>query len=99
MFAQFTRRSTQTVFRSVRFNSTAAPVAAPVKKSSSSFKGVLFGFFAGVSLTGLSAYFYLLDEYKSASNAVVSDVLLLQKSIRKLETHVRSLEDQLAEKK
>ncbi|GMM30147.1 hypothetical protein DAMA08_028920 [Martiniozyma asiatica (nom. inval.)] len=58
----------------------------------SSFKGVLFGFFAGVSLTGFGCYYYLLDEYKTSSNAVISDVLLLQKSVRDLETHIRELE-------
>ncbi|KAG7736767.1 hypothetical protein KL912_004181 [Ogataea haglerorum] len=65
-------------------------VATPVKRSSTSLRGVLLGFFAGVSITGFGAYYYLLDEYKSSSNAVVSDVLLLQKSIRKLESHLRS---------
>ncbi|KAG7773779.1 hypothetical protein KL930_004292 [Ogataea haglerorum] len=73
-------------------------VATPVKRSSTSLRGVLLGFFAGVSITGFGAYYYLLDEYKSSSNAVVSDVLLLQKSIRKLESHVRTLEDNLAKK-
>lgn len=63
-----------------------------VSGSASSFKGVLFGFFAGTSITGFGAYYYLLDQYKTTSNAVVSDVLLLQKSIRDLESQIRELE-------
>lgn len=58
----------------------------------SSFRGVLLGFFAGVSITGFGSYYYLLDQYKTTSNAVVSDVLLLQKSVRDLETHIREIE-------
>ncbi|KAG7821438.1 hypothetical protein KL909_004325 [Ogataea angusta] len=49
-------------------------VATPVKRSNTSLRGVLLGFFAGVSITGFGAYYYLLDEYKSSSNAVVSDL-------------------------
>ncbi|GME93358.1 hypothetical protein B5S28_g1280 [[Candida] boidinii] len=89
----FARSVLQTTKRSVRFNST---VAAPRPRGG--FKGLLTGFLLGTTITGFGAYYYLLDEYKSASNAVVSDVLVLQKSIRKLEGHVRALEE-TAEKK
>ncbi|KAH3666858.1 hypothetical protein OGAPHI_003307 [Ogataea philodendri] len=73
-------------------------VATPVRRPNTSLRGVLLGFFTGVSITGFGAYYYLLDEYKASSDAVVSDVLLLQKSIRKLEGHVRTLEDSLEKK-
>lgn len=75
---------------SARFG--ARSVSSSIATSASSFRGVLFGFFAGVSITGFGSYYYLLDQYKTTSNAVVSDVLLLQKSVRDLESHIRDLE-------
>lgn len=65
---------------------------APTPKKKSSLKGGLFGFLAGVTITGFGSYYYLLDEYKNSNNAVVADVLSLQKSIRGLEAQVRTLE-------
>ncbi|CDK27500.1 unnamed protein product [Kuraishia capsulata CBS 1993] len=76
------------ISQSARLYSTTAPVARK-----GGLKGTLFGFLLGVTITGFGSYYYLVDEYKSSSNAVVSDVLSLQKSIRNLESHVRSLED------
>ncbi|ODV82860.1 hypothetical protein CANARDRAFT_30502 [[Candida] arabinofermentans NRRL YB-2248] len=96
MFTAHTLKRSVIQLTSKRYQTTTTTI--PVKKSSSSIKGVLFGFFAGVSITGFGAYYYLMDEYKNSSNAVVSDVLLLQKSIRKLEGHVRSLEENINKK-
>lgn len=95
MFAQLTRRTAQTMINRRMASTLASP-------KPSSLKGVLFGFFAGVSLTGLGYFYYLLDEYKTTQNAVLSDLVLLQKSIRNIEAHVRTLEtavDNSSEKK
>ncbi|GAV27897.1 hypothetical protein PMKS-001365 [Pichia membranifaciens] len=91
MFAQLTRRSVQTI-ASRRMASTL------VSPKPSSLKGVLFGFFAGVSITGFGCYYYLLDEYKTSSDAIISDILLLQKTIRNMETHIRVLESSIEKK-
>lgn len=91
MFAQLTKRSTQMVMNKRMASTFASP-------KPSSLKGVLFGFFAGVSLTGFGCYYYLLDEYKTSSNAIISDILLLQKTIRNMETHIRTLENSIEKK-
>lgn len=91
MFAQLTRKSVQTI-ASRRFASTL------ISPRPSSLKGVLFGFFAGVSITGFGCYYYLLDEYKASSDAIISDILLLQKTIRNMETHIRVLESSIEKK-
>ncbi|GMM48160.1 hypothetical protein DAPK24_047580 [Pichia kluyveri] len=91
MFAQLTKRSTQMVMSKRMASTFASP-------KSSLLKGVLFGFFAGVSLTGFGCYYYLLDEYKTSSNRIISDILLLQKTIRNMETHIRTLENSIEKK-
>lgn len=91
MFAQLANKTVQQSNK--RMISTITGGSKP-----SSFKGVLFGFFAGVTLTGFGCYYYLLDEYKTSSNAIVSDVLLLQKSIRNMETQIRTLEGSIEKK-
>jgi large subunit ribosomal protein LP0 len=91
MFAQLTRKSAQS-FANRRMASTFT------SPKPSSLKGVLFGFFAGVSITGFGCYYYLLDEYKTSSNAIISDILLLQKTIRNMETHIRTLESEIEKK-
>lgn len=52
----------------------------------------LLGFFMGASISGYGAYYYLVDEYRAANNAVLADVVQLQNSIRRLEDHVAKLE-------
>lgn len=46
----------------------------------------------GASISGYGAYYYLVDEYRAANNAVLADVVQLQNSIRRLEDHVAKLE-------
>lgn len=91
MFAQLTRRSVQTIASRRMASTYASP-------RPSSLKGVLFGFFAGVSITGFGCYYYLLDEYKTSSDAIISDILLLQKTIRNMEAHIRVLESSVEKK-
>ena len=86
MLAQLARRNAQPIMGRRLQSTFASP-------RPSSLKGVLFGFFAGVSITGFGCYYYLLDEYKTSSNAIISDILLLQKTIRNMETHIRTLEE------
>lgn len=52
------------------------------------------GFLAGVSVTSVGVYLYVVEEYQNSSNEVLKDVLSLSKSIRVLEEHVRALENQ-----
>lgn len=86
------RQSIRPAFRAgARFNST---VAAP--RTSSSAKGVLFGFFAGATLSGFACYYFLMEEYKATSNAVVADVLRLQRSVDDLDKHITNIELQQA---
>lgn len=91
MLAYTIRKSIPRTLQSRRSASTLTSTPA-------SLKGVLFGFFAGVSITGFGCYYYLLDEYKTSSNAIISDILLLQKTIRNMETHIRTLENSIEKK-
>lgn len=91
MFAHLTRKTAHNLANKRMASTFSSP-------RPSSLKGVLFGFFAGVSLTGFGCYYYLLDEYKTSSNAIISDILLLQKTIRNMETHIRTLESSIEKK-
>lgn len=96
----------QTVFQSTRSSlrsystasagaaATGAPIVPKPARRIGAFRGGFLGFFVGVSLTSLVTYSYVLDQHKSSSNVIISDVLSLQKSIRTLEEHVRALERQ-----
>lgn len=77
----------------IRSYTTAASPAAPVSRKVGAVKGGFLGFLLGVTATGAGSYIYLLDEYKSASNVIVADVVALQSSIASLEKHVKSLEN------
>lgn len=59
------------------------------RKTSSSLRGGILGFFIGVSATSLFVYNYVLND----NNVVLKDVLSLNKSIKVLEEHVKALED------
>ncbi|VEU24143.1 DEKNAAC105409 [Brettanomyces naardenensis] len=93
-----------TALRSARLSSNLPLIARRLQstvaepKKTPSAKGVLFGFFAGASLAGLGCYYYLMDEYKATSNAIVTDVLRLQRSVENLEKHVTNIENELAKK-
>lgn len=40
----------------------------------------LFGFLLGVTLAGLSAYYYVIDEYKLANDMLTEDIYVRQLS-------------------
>jgi len=92
---QSTKTSLRT-YATAAANTAAPPPMAPSKpiKRIGGFRGGFLGFFIGVSLTSLVTYSYVLDQHKTSSNVIISDVLTLQKSIRTLEEHVRALERQ-----
>lgn len=99
--AQSSKRSLRSYSTATSASTTsAAPAAAPVvtpvvkkpAKRIGGFRGGFLGFFLGVSVTSLATYSYVLDQHKTSSNVIISDVLSLQKSIRTLEEHVRALE-------
>ncbi|ODV63039.1 uncharacterized protein ASCRUDRAFT_74449 [Ascoidea rubescens DSM 1968] len=79
-----------------RAYSTEAPIVVKTQSKArvGSFKGGVLGFLFGVTLTGFGSYYYLMDEYRTANSAVVSEVLALQKSIKNLEAQVKVLEAQ-----
>lgn len=56
------------------------------------------GFLTGASLTGFSAYYYLVDEYRTANTVVVGDVVALKGAVERLEGHVKTLESRLEKK-
>lgn len=62
-------------------------------KKVGSFRGGFLGFLLGVSTTGFGAYYYLLDQFTTANQVVVADVVALRESISGLEKHVRALEE------
>lgn len=72
-----------------RAYSTVAP-AAPKKVGA--FRGGFVGFLLGVSVTGASSYYYLLDQYTKANNALMIDLFSLKETVENLESHVKSLE-------
>ncbi|CAM9012561.1 unnamed protein product [Wickerhamomyces anomalus] len=97
MLRQTVLQTTKTV-ASRSYATAAATASAPIvpkpTRRVGAFRGGFLGFFVGVSLTSLVTYSYVLDQHKSSSNVIISDVLSLQKSIRTLEEHVRALERQ-----
>jgi hypothetical protein len=48
------------------------------------FRGGLFGFILGVTLTGAVGYYYLLDEYHAASSLLLNSVEELQASTNRV---------------
>lgn len=56
------------------------------------------GFLLGVSVTGFGAYYYLFDEYRAATNVVMTDVTKLEQSLTKLESQLSTLESKVNKK-
>ena len=47
----------------------------------------LMGFLVGTTLTGLACYVFLLDEYQSSTNSLLSSVEDVQVSVAKVSPH------------
>ncbi|KAF0363032.1 ER to Golgi transport-related protein [Gigaspora margarita] len=56
------------------------------------FESSLVGFLIGLSIAGGSGYYYLLDEYHTASNLLLSSVEELQKSTSKVHDYAQKIE-------
>ncbi|KIN04838.1 hypothetical protein OIDMADRAFT_17722, partial [Oidiodendron maius Zn] len=73
----------------------AAPL--PAKKPVGAFRGGLFGFLLGSTLTGAGIYYYFLDEYMVANEALTDDITGLQRNVQRVHDYVRTLEEKLAQ--
>ncbi|OZJ04333.1 hypothetical protein BZG36_02376 [Bifiguratus adelaidae] len=56
------------------------------------FRGGLFGFILGVTLTGAVGYYYLLDEYHAASSLLLNSVEELQASTNRVRDYAKKIE-------
>ncbi|CAK7268950.1 hypothetical protein SEPCBS119000_003320 [Sporothrix epigloea] len=86
-------RSFQT---SARRLAEAAPL--PARKPVGAFRGGLFGFLFGTTLTGSAVYYYVLTEYKASNDQLTEDIYTLQKATQQLSTHLATLEDKVQKK-
>ncbi|CAK7223915.1 hypothetical protein SBRCBS47491_005370 [Sporothrix bragantina] len=86
-------RSFQT---SARRMAGAAPL--PARKPVGAFRGGLFGFLLGTTLTGTGVYYYVLTEYKASNDQLTEDIYTLQRATQQLSTHLATLEDKVQKK-
>ncbi|KAG0335849.1 hypothetical protein BG004_008295 [Podila humilis] len=78
----------------------AAP--APVvsyKRPVGGFRGGILGFLIGATAAGGAGYYYLLEEYQTASNLLLSSVEDLQSSTNKVRDYAKKIESVEAELK
>ncbi|KPM34190.1 hypothetical protein AK830_g12384 [Neonectria ditissima] len=75
----------------------AAPL--PARKPMGAFRGGLFGFLLGSTLSGGAAYSYLLKEYKISNDLLTEDIYTLQASVTRLSNYVQSIEQKTQGKK
>ncbi|RKP12457.1 hypothetical protein BJ684DRAFT_21004 [Piptocephalis cylindrospora] len=75
-------------------SATTAPVvkATKGKKSFGSFRSGILGFLLGATTAGAAGFAYLLDEYQSASGALLASVEELQSSTAKVREYARRIE-------
>ncbi|CUS13875.1 unnamed protein product [Tuber aestivum] len=83
--------TTSSVYRQA--TSGTAPGAIPKKRPIGAFRGGLFGFLLGSTVSGGAAYFYLLEEYRVSNELLTEDVEALRTSIQRVEAYVRRLEE------
>ncbi|ORY91240.1 hypothetical protein BCR43DRAFT_100969 [Syncephalastrum racemosum] len=62
------------------------------KKKVGAVRGGLLGFLSGVTLAGGVGYYYLLEEYNSASASLLNSVQELQSSTEKVREYARKIE-------
>jgi len=67
----------------------------PAKKPIGAFRGGLFGFLLGSTLTGAGVYYYILDEYKVSNEILTEDIYSLQAAVQRVHEYVQTLEDKL----
>ncbi|KAF9954510.1 hypothetical protein BGZ72_004542 [Mortierella alpina] len=79
-----------------------AAVPAPVvtyKRPVGGFRGGILGFLIGATAAGGAGYYYLLEEYQTASNLLLSSVEDLQTSTNKVRDYAKKIESVEAELK
>ncbi|MCJ1362764.1 hypothetical protein MMC16_001870 [Acarospora aff. strigata] len=84
-------RSFRTTSRLLETPSAALPVRKPV----GAFRGGLFGFLFGSTLTGAGVYYYILEEYKVSNELLTEDIYALQAAVQRIHTYVTNLEDKV----
>ncbi|KAK8139833.1 hypothetical protein PG984_000956 [Apiospora sp. TS-2023a] len=67
----------------------------PARKPVGAFRGGLFGFLLGSTLTGGSVYTYVLQEYKASNELLTEDIYGLQAACQRLNKYVHELEDKM----
>jgi len=75
-----------------------ADATAP-KKPVGAFRGSLFGFLAGSVLAGSALYYYVIDEYKVSNELLTEDIYALQSAVQRIESYVKTLEEEVKSKK
>ncbi|RHZ44064.1 hypothetical protein Glove_767g4 [Diversispora epigaea] len=87
-----------TIYRA-QHNETSADIEKPEKRLTpiirnpiGAFRGGLIGFLLGLTIAGGSGYYYLLDEYHTSSNLLLSSVEELQKSTSKVRDYAQKIE-------
>ncbi|GAB7363314.1 hypothetical protein MBLNU230_g3595t1 [Neophaeotheca triangularis] len=84
------RRSFQTTARQLQ---DATPT--PVKKPVGGFRGSIFGFLLGSTLSGAGMYYYVVDEYKVSNELLTEDIYTLQAAVQRIEAYVKNLETEV----
>lgn len=75
-----------------------ADAPLPARKPVGAFRGGLFGFLLGTTLTGAGVYSYVLTEYKASNDQLTEDIFTLQRATQQLSTHLATLEDKVQKK-
>ncbi|KAJ8653502.1 hypothetical protein O0I10_010830 [Lichtheimia ornata] len=70
----------------------ATETAAASKPKVGAVRGGFVGFLLGVTVAGSVGYYYLLEEYNSASDSLLSSVQELQTSTEKVREYARKIE-------
>ncbi|KAF9931068.1 hypothetical protein FBU30_010897 [Linnemannia zychae] len=75
------------------------PVVVNYKRPIGGFRGGILGFLVGATAAGAAGYYYLLEEYQTASNLLLSSVEDLQASTNKVRSYAMKIETVEAELK
>ncbi|KAF9167507.1 hypothetical protein DFQ26_004461 [Actinomortierella ambigua] len=78
--------------------STTTPVVT-YKRPVGGFRGGILGFLLGATAAGAAGYYYLLEEYQTASNLLLASVEDLQTSTNKVRDYAKKIESVEAELK
>ncbi|KAF9331831.1 hypothetical protein BG006_005293 [Podila minutissima] len=81
-----------------RSEQASAPVVS-YKRPVGGFRGGILGFLIGATAAGGAGYYYLLEEYQTASNLLLSSVEDLQASTNKVRDYAKKIESVEAELK